>query len=404
MTLINESKKQKIGTFYIPLILSILLFFNGIIALIIAILPYLKSAISHTDLSIYAEQMLHNRIINHLGDHSSPLINGVTLKVNTALFFIFGYILLLIGRGVYKRLRFFWLCALIALVILFCNSFFLYTRTIFFTWFYAFEIAVFLISWKIFNRRLSGIRFSYAQFVVVLSFILALLYGVIGSYLLRDEFQGLKTWTDAVYFTIVTYSTVGYGDITPVTESARLFVSSMIFIGLGAFAGILTFIVSALVQRIQNILNVFHKGKKHMNNHIIICGYNDLSELLIQDLQKAGLPFLIIDDLDQDDPKQADLKNLMLSGQASDPALLEKAHIFAAKSIIIAYNRDADNILTLMTVQDVLGEKNRVKLTTVIRINNENNIEKAKKLGADEIISPLVMAASAMLKKAAIKP
>ncbi len=76
------------------------------------------------------------------------------------------------------------------------------------------------------------------------------------------NFKAIKDWPDALYFTVVTYSTVGYGDITPLTEEARLFVVSMIFIGLGAFAGILTFIVGSLVNRIQNLLNVFNKGKK----------------------------------------------------------------------------------------------------------------------------------------------
>ncbi|WP_325100629.1 ion channel [Francisella tularensis] len=48
-------------------------------------------------------------------------------------------------------------------------------------------------------------------------------YSVLGLYYLRDEFDGIKNISDAVYFTIVTFSTVGYGDIHPITEEAKLF-------------------------------------------------------------------------------------------------------------------------------------------------------------------------------------
>ncbi|MBK2123844.1 NAD-binding protein [Fangia hongkongensis] len=390
----------KFLSFYIPLILSILICFNALLALILGIIPYIQSAISHTDLNLYANEFIHNSLSHRIfTSFSEESVHDITLKVNTITFLILGYILLLIARGVYRRVRFFWALALIILILLFCNSFFVYANTSVLTWIYAIEIIGLLASWKLFDKRFSKIRLSYAQFVVILSFILALLYGVIGSYLLRDEFQGIKDWSDALYFTVVTYSTVGYGDITPLTEEARLFVVSMIFIGLGAFAGILTFIVGSLVNRIQNLLNVFNKGKKHMKDHIIICGYNTLTQILVTELVHNHTPFLIIDNLSGSNNASSDIKDQIINGLASDPEVLRKANILAAKSIVIAYDHDADNILTLLTLQELLTDSDH-KITTVIRINNESNLSKAKKLGADEIVSPYVMAANAILTKA----
>ena len=127
--------------------------------------------------------------------------------------------------------------------------------------FYFIEIIGLIISWSVFDKRAKGLRLTYAQLIVIISFVLILMCGVIGSYILKDQFSGINDWTDAIYFTIVTYSTVGYGDIVPHSESAKLFVMSMIFVGLGTFAAMLTFIVGAFVNRIQNILQTFNKGK-----------------------------------------------------------------------------------------------------------------------------------------------
>ena len=55
----------------------------------------------------------------------------------------------------------------------------------------------------------------------IISIIIALGYGIVGSYFLRDQFNNLKTLADAVYFTMVTYSTVGYGDIKPMKKGSK---------------------------------------------------------------------------------------------------------------------------------------------------------------------------------------
>ena len=100
-------------------------------------------------------------------------------------------------------------------------------------------------------------RWSYAQVVAVLSIIFALAYGIGGSYLLRAEFDGIETWTDAVYFTVVTYSTLGYGDMFPLSTNARWFVVSMVSIGIGSFFTALTVLLGPLVEhRLRGVFAV----------------------------------------------------------------------------------------------------------------------------------------------------
>ncbi len=95
----------------------------------------------------------------------------------------------------------------------------------------------------------------------------------------------------------------------------------------------------------------------------------------------------------------AELKPYTPHGNANNPDTLEKASVKNADAIIIAYEQDADNIITLLSINEFLqNSHSNIKIT--IRINQENSLQKAKMLGATKVISPLVMAAQAMLNLA----
>ena len=302
--------RQKLLNFHIPLFFAILLFLNGIFAILIGVFPFIEAAI-------------HDEGVQFV----NQIISGQSFKeFNTVISCFIGYLMLLISRGIYRRLRFFWGLALFMLITLFLTNIFIYSRSGFLTWFYFVEILGLAVSWKVFNVHSKTFKLSYTQFIVILSFIFAVLYGVIGSYLLRDQFNGIKDWSDAIYFTVVTYSTVGYGDITPISDEARLFAVSMIFIGLGAFAAILTFIVSTFVDRLQNLFQTFNKRKKNMKDHIVVCGLNDLTHIVINELQQQAKNFLIIDSEHNENTDTAELKEFTLHGNANDPDILVHVH------------------------------------------------------------------------------
>ncbi|MCF6776592.1 NAD-binding protein [Thiotrichales bacterium 19X7-9] len=381
--LLSLIKNDKIKLRYIPLFFSFLLVINGLMSILLGTYPYFRDVLS----------LPHAEFIAQFITMSTPL------KFNVAVLIVFGYLLLLTGRGIYRRLRFFWALALLMLFILLSNSFMIHGFSNLLTWFYLIEMLALVACYQIFDQQTKLFTLSYSQFIVIVSFVLALLYGVIGSYMLKDEFNDLKSLTDALYFTIETFSTVGYGDITPVTQNAKLFVVSMIFVGLGAFATILTYVIGALSDRIQDLFKTLNKGKKYMKNHVIICGYNTLTQIIINQCQKNETPFLIVED-NTHDPLLQELDQFVVKGNASNEVILEKANIDKARSVILAYEKDADNILALLTVAELSKEKNINDVKVITRINQKSNIRKAKNLGAQFIISPLVMAASEMMQKA----
>ncbi|WP_119344723.1 NAD-binding protein [Facilibium subflavum] len=374
----NPSDKQQR---YTAVFFAWWLFINGILSILVATLPFIDEAL-HTHLPLISQSM----------------IGQLSLRVNTALSFIFGYTLLLVGRGIYKQLRVSWILALIMLGILFCNNLFIYAKINVINLLYLIEIIGLLLSWKIFSQKSKNLRITYSQFIIILSFIIALAYGVIGSYLLKDEFVGIDNWTDAIYFTVVTYSTIGYGNIHPVTEEAKIFVTTMVFFGLGSFAAMLTFIVSAIINRIQAVFQSFKKGKKYMKDHMVICGFNAFTKLIIQQLKSQSTPYILIDQSNEDTSHHQTTSDT-LKGYAYDAEILNKANIHHAKNVIIAYDSDADNILSLLSIADTLESSTANKPDIVIRIEQKENIHKAEKLGAREIISPLATAAEQLIYK-----
>ena len=138
-------------------------------------------------------------------------------------------------------------------------------------------------------------RWSYAEVIAVLSIIFALAYGIGGAYLLRAEFSGIETWADAVYFTVVTYSTLGYGDMLPQSANAKWFAISMVIVGIGSFITALTVLLGPLIEnRLKGVFAVVSKFQKSVD-HIVVCGYTKVTESIVDELRTRQVPFLIID-------------------------------------------------------------------------------------------------------------
>ena len=146
------------------------------------------------------------------------------------------------------------------------------------------------------NHRLFDREFdlSTAQFASLLAVAGTQAYGTIGSYVLREEFTGIQSVTDAFYFTLVTSSTVGYGEVIPLSTSpqARLFTMSVVVLGVASFGvAITTLIGPAIEARFTNALGIMNDSTLDiLDNHIIVVGVSDLTEPVIEELAAATTP------------------------------------------------------------------------------------------------------------------
>lgn len=255
---------------------------------------------------------------------------------------------------------------------------------------------ILILNFRIFDQQL---YLSYG-FVFISAFVIfALVYGVFGSYFLRSQFVNLKTLNDAVYFTLVTYSTVGYGDIFPLTAGAKNFVISMIVMGLVMFTSGITLIVYALNNKIRKTLFHLNKGKVSMTNHIVFVGYGIFTKILIERYRKSGLEFIVIDsgknmDTDRQFLQEQDL--LLISPYPGNKDTLVRARLEEARIVIVSFEQDSDIIFAIMNVAEFLKEVNP-RPRIVAQVYYEENISKALAVGADEIVAPHLMAADRIM-------
>lgn len=230
-----------------------------------------------------------------------------------------------------------------------------------------------------FKRRtiLASILFSLSGILAVLA------YGVLGTYLLRNDFQPpIQTgdWTSAFYYTIVTLSTVGYGDIVPHTATARWFAMSLLVFGLGVFASA---IASALGPKISGELQrMFNPKEKIMEpkDHVILVGEGSIALNTATELTRRGVPFVQIMAIrnGMDAPGHT-----IIEGDATDDAVLRKAGIQNARMVIAARDDDGENAFISLGAKDL-----NVNVRVMAVASSPRSIRRLKLARADLVFSP----------------
>lgn len=307
------------------------------------------------------------------------------------------YCSLILGMLLVNRSRMIWYVTLTLIVIICLGNIVFWTNSTI-IYFYLVTLLLLLISRNAFDQDL----FVSYIFLFVFGFLIfALIYGTIGTYLFRIDFSGINSIYDALYFTIVTYSTVGYGDIFPKTIFAKFFVITMIMIGLVVFATSITIIAYNINRHLKKLLNHLNKGRLGMTNHIILIGYGVFTRILIQQYIKDKINFVVIDadkNLDYERQQLMDNNRLLVISYHGHNEALIKAQAELATKIIIAYETDEASILATMNTREYLESKNLPNIPEITtRIFFEENISKANRAGANKVIAPHVLAAQQIL-------
>jgi voltage-gated potassium channel len=236
------------------------------------------------------------------------------------------------------------------------------------------------------NRRrfTRSVDISATQLAAVLALGGSQVYITTGAYALRDDFGGMETVVDAVYFSVVTASTVGYGDIVPRTAVARLFGISALVVGTASFAIALGVLLTPAIEaRLVKALGKMTQSELDLlDDHVLVLGHGDLTEAVVQELQ-GKTPFLVVV-RDDDRARALGERGLdTLTGDASDEATLQRAHIEAARAVVAAPNDDAADALAILTARHLAPEVHIVAAAT-----QRENVDKLRRAGADTVISP----------------
>lgn len=224
---------------------------------------------------------------------------------------------------------------------------------------------------------------GYRLFFALCFLLIIISVGTIGYHLMEGW-----SFLDSLYMTVITLATVGYGEIHPLSAGGRVFTIFLIFSSVGtmgyAIASLTKFIV-------EGEFNQLIRGRRmsnqiaNMKDHIILCGAGPTGMYIAEELSKTNTPFVLI----ERNPET--LKHVIamigdmpyIMGDAAHDDTLLQAGIERAKGLIAVLGEDKDNVFIVLSARSLNN-----KLRIVARVIEEENTEKFRKAGADEIVSP----------------
>ena len=224
-----------------------------------------------------------------------------------------------------------------------------------------------------------------AIMIGMIIFIIAFLWFERGS--LRDNYDGQISFSDVIYFAMISATTTGYGDIVPVTDRARLF-DALIVTPIRVFFLLLlagtayTFIIKQTWNRwLMKLI------QKNLRDHILIAGFGISNDKALEELLKRGTSakrIVVIDDNREALDRASECGVAVLHGDASRDETLLAAHVDRASALLVSTGRDDSNILVVLTARKLSAA---VKISVTIRETDNEDI--AKQAGADTVINPV---------------
>ena len=214
--------------------------------------------------------------------------------------------------------------------------------------------------------------------------------GALGFYAIG---RGEWSFFDCLYMTVITVTTVGFGETLPGMDQvhgARAFTMLLLLFGTGSIVFFASTITAVIVEGdLKNALfaNKLKKRMKRMQDHVIVCGAGSTGRNVIEELLKTGVSVIAIDvneaelrDIAEKHPK-ADYSFIV--GDATDDDVMAQTNLANARGLVAALSSDKDNLyLTVSARQD------NPKARIVARCAELSHVEKIKKSGADAVVSP----------------
>ncbi|HUJ50674.1 MAG TPA: potassium channel protein [Bryobacteraceae bacterium] len=225
------------------------------------------------------------------------------------------------------------------------------------------------------------LRFRRRLILIVIALVLIVAGGTLG-FVLIEHYPPF----DAFYMTLITITTVGYGEVHPLSDAGRIFNSFLIFFGVTA----MLLAVGGMTQAIIELELNQYFGKRRtrkmidaLHDHYIVCGFGRVGRGAAGELQRAGVPFLVMDK--NEDRVDWAIKAGMLGvlADATDDQNLKDAGILRAKGLIATLQSDADNLFVILSAKAL-----KPSLLVSARVNSEQSEKKMRLAGADYVFAP----------------
>lgn len=207
-----------------------------------------------------------------------------------------------------------------------------------------------------------------------------------------------SSFVDSLYMTMITISTIGYGEIFPLSTTGRIFTMVLILVGVGfvmfMFSKITEAVVGGELRALYGRLNM-KKKVLELSDHYIICGFGRIGRVICHLLKEADKPFVVIENNPEVIQELADLNYLFLDGEASSDDTLLEAGVERAKGLISVVSTDADNVYITLSARGLNND-----LYIMARSSGTDGGEtKLLRAGANRVISPYYIGACRMAQQ-----
>lgn len=224
-------------------------------------------------------------------------------------------------------------------------------------------------------------------FLVLLAVVLG---GGLGYYLIGD---GKWPFKDCVYMTVITVTTVGYGEILDgmdKVQGARGFTVLLLVFGTGSIVYFASTITAFIIEGdLKNVLfaSKLKKRMKRMKDHIVVCGAGSTGRNVIEEMLKTGQAVVAIDmnevELKEIADKYPKAEFSYIVGDATDDDVMSTVNLANAKGLVAALSSDKDNLYLVVS-----GRQGNPGLRIVARCAELSHVEKIRRSGADAVVSP----------------
>jgi len=219
------------------------------------------------------------------------------------------------------------------------------------------------------------------RFRFFIYFSLVIFIGSLGFYSLGDNWSVLES----IYMTIITLSTVGFGETQPLTDAGKIWTIIVILFGVSGVAYLFTEFSKELFRLDYYRRNKMLKTVKKLHNHYIICGYGRMGAVIANELHEKRRSFVIIDKNPEKIRKIDEKGFLFIEGDATLEETLIEAGVERAGGLVVVLNTDQDNLFVSMSIRTLNN-----KAFLVSRCSVDDTSAKLRRAGVDKVVNPYV--------------
>lgn len=229
-------------------------------------------------------------------------------------------------------------------------------------------------------RRIADMVWRVRAAVLMVFFSIGI--GTVG-YIVIENYPVL----DAYYMAVITLASVGFGEVHPLSTAGRIFTTFLILFNIGLFAYAISTITGIFAEGgFSKLMTEFRMNQniENLHGHAIVCGFGRHATEVAQELEKQGVPFVVIENSpDKVEHLRSATDFLFVEGDATDDEMLEEAGIRRAASIVITLPKDADNLFVTLSARQM-----NPSLRIITRASSISDEIKIRRAGANHTVVP----------------